>query len=243
MPNKCCVTGCRTNYQDGPNKPVFKFPDDPELSNKWVGFLNRRDYQISKYSEICINHFEEKYIFHHPKKIILNYSMKPIPTIHPHLIPLSLATVPNEPRKLPTVRIFQPDELQAFKSTFEIRSFADVTRHIKQSKEYSDLQLEISNDCITAYRVVISSGVATVKECVHVDSNLHVKLSYEGCPIPLPGYIDRAEGSKLTSLDILTNLPVYCRNVEATCETNIISELLKLQYYNPKGIPHTPLLY
>ena len=160
MPNKCCVTGRRTNYQDGPNKPVFKFPDDPELSNKWVAFLNR----------------QEKYIFHYPKKIILDYSIKPIPTIHPHLIPLSQATVPSEPRKLPTVRFFQPDELQAFKSTLEIRSFADVTRHIKQSKEYSDLQLEISNDCIKAYRVVISSGVATIKECVHVDSNLgHVR--------------------------------------------------------------------
>ena len=125
--------------------------------------------------------------------------MKPIATIHPNLFPLRLATVPSEPRNLRTVRIFQPDEL-----------FADVTRHVKQSKEYSDLQLEISNDCITAYRV-ISSGVATVKECVHVDSNLHVKLIYEGCPIPLLsllGYIDRAEGTKLTSLDMLTNHPL-----------------------------------
>ena len=90
---------------------------------------------------------------------------------------------------------------------------------------------------------MINSWVATVKECVHDDSNLHVKLIYEGCPIPLPGYIDRAEGSKLSSLDMLTDLPVYCRNVEATCETNIISELLRLQYYNPKGSPHTPLIY
>ena len=57
--------------------------------------------------------------------------MKPITTIHPHLIPLSLAIVPSEPRKLPTVRIFQPHELQAFKSTFDLRSFADVTRHMK----------------------------------------------------------------------------------------------------------------
>ena len=80
------------------------------------------------------------------------------------LIPLSLTTVPREPLKLPTVRIFQPVELQAFKSTFEMRSFADVTRYIKLSKEYSDLQLEISNDCISAYRVVISSGAATIKE-------------------------------------------------------------------------------
>ena len=89
--------------------------------------------------------------------------MKPIPTVHPHLFPLGLATVPSKPLKLPPVRIFQPDELQTFKSTFEIRSFADVTRHIKQSKEYRDLQLRITNDCITGYRVVISSGVATVK--------------------------------------------------------------------------------
>ena len=84
--------------------------------------------------------------------------MKPIPTIHPHFIPLSLATAPSEPRKLSTVRIFQPDELQAFKSTLEIRSFADVTIHIKLSKEYSDFQLEISNDCITAYSVVGCNG-------------------------------------------------------------------------------------
>ena len=60
MPYKCRVTGCRTNLQDGPNKPVFKFPDDPELSNKWVSFLNRRDYEISKYCVNCIDHFGEK---------------------------------------------------------------------------------------------------------------------------------------------------------------------------------------
>ena len=212
MPNKCCVTGCRTNYQDGPSKSVFKFPDDPVLSNKWVAFLNRRDYQISKYSEICSDHFEEKFIIQHPKKIVLNYSMKPIPTIHPSLIPLSLVSVPSEPRKPPVVRIFKPKELESFKSSYEINNFED---------EYSDLQTDISNDSITSYRVVICSGIATVKECIHVDSNLHVKLSYEGCPIPLPGYIDRAKRSNLISLDMFTN---------------IFSELIKLKYYL-KGRP------
>ena len=77
---------------------------------------------------------------------------------------------------------------------------------------------------------MISSRITTVNECIHVDHNFHVKLSYV-YQIPLPEYIDRAEGSKLTSLDLLTNLPVYCRNVEATCKTNIISELLKSQNY------------
>ena len=49
----------------------------------------------------------------------------------------------------------------------------------------------------------MSSGIATVKECIHVESNFYVKLIYECNPI------DRAEGSKLTSLDMLTDLPVY----------------------------------
>ena len=149
--------------------------------------------------------------------------MKPIPTIHPSLIPLSLVSVPSEPRKPPVVRIFQPDELESFKSSYEINNFEDVISYIERSEEYSDLQTDISNDSITSYRVAICLGNATVKECIHVDSNLHVKLSYEGCPIPLPGYIDRAKRSKLTSVDMLTNLPVYCRNAESTCQILLVS--------------------
>ena len=237
MPNKCCVIGCRANYQYGPSKPVFKFPDDTVFSNKWVAFLNRQDFQPGKYSVICIDHFEERFIIQHQNKVALNYSLNPIPTIHPSHIPLSLVSVPSESRKLPAVRIFQPDELESFKSSHEISTFEDVIRYIEHSAEYRDLHTDISDDSITAYRVVICSGIATIQECIHIDNNLHVKLSFEGCPIPLPGYIDRAKGSRLTSLDMLTNLPVYCRNAESTCETDIIGELLKLKYYNPKGRP------
>ena len=125
----------------------------------------------------------------HSKKNTFNYYlMKPIPTIHPHLIPFSLATIPSEPRKLPAVQIFFSARwvtILQIDIRNEIICRCSET-HIKQSKEYIDLQLEINDDCITAYRVVISSGIATVKECTHVKSNLHVKLSYEGCPISLP---------------------------------------------------------
>ena len=237
MPNKCSVTGCYTNFNEGPKKTVFKFPGDPVLSRKWLEFVNRNDFEISKYSVICIDHFEERFIIQHETKMTLNYSMNPIPTIHPSFIPLSLAPIPSETRKTPKIRIYQPDELQTFKSKFEIGSFGDVVRYIKISKEYNDYQIDVSNNSVTTYRIVISSGIATVKECIHIDGNLNVKLSYEGSPLPLSNYIDRAEGSRLTSLDMLTNLPVYCKNAERTCETNVINELIKLQYYNPKGRP------
>ena len=237
MPNKCSVTGCYTNFNEGPKKTVFKFPGDPVLSKKWFEFVNRNDFEISKYSVICIDHFEERFIIKHETKMTLNYSMSPIPTIHPSFIPSSLAPVPSEPRKAPKIRIFQPDELKTFKSTFEIGSFGDVVRYIKISKEYNNFQIDVSDNSVTTYRVVISSGIATVKECIHIDGKLNVKLSYEGSPIPLPSYIDRAEGSRLTSLDMLTNLPVYCKNAEGTCESDVIKELIKLQYYDPKGRP------
>ena len=155
-------------------------------------------------------------------------------------MPLSLAPVPREPRKPPTTRIFQPDEIQSFQSKFDISSFSDVVNYIKQSEEYRDFQVYTSSDSITSYRVVICSGIAIVKESIHTDSNLTVKLSYEGCNIPLSSYIALAEGSKLTSLDMLTNLPVYCKHAEGTCETNVIKELLKLQYNHPIVRPHTP---
>ena len=63
---------------------------------------------------ICIDHFEEKFIIKHETKMTLNYSMRSIPNIHPSFIPSSLAPIPSESRKVPQLRIYQPDELQSF---------------------------------------------------------------------------------------------------------------------------------
>ena len=178
----------------------------------------------------------KRFIIQHETRAALNYSMNPIPTIHPSFMPLSLAPVPSESRKTPTIRIFQPDELQTYTSKYGIKSFSDVVKFIKDSEEYKVFQFVTDNN-ITTYRVVICSGIATVKECIHINHNFNVKLSYEGRHIPPPTYIHRAEGSRLTSLDMLTNLPVYCRNAEGSCEANVIKELLLIQYYNPKGRP------
>jgi len=41
MPEKCCVPGCRGNYQataecEEEKVSVFRFPKDPELRAKWI---------------------------------------------------------------------------------------------------------------------------------------------------------------------------------------------------------------
>ena len=90
---------------------------------------------------------------------------------------------------------------------------------------------------MTAYRVEILHGIAYIKECISVKDSFEVKLSYESMPLSLPNFIANAEGSKLTSLHMLVNLPNYCKNQSPSTETDVIKELLDISYYNPKGRP------
>ena len=41
---------------------VFNFPEDPDLYNRWKKFCCRVDFTPTKYSRICILHFEPHYV-------------------------------------------------------------------------------------------------------------------------------------------------------------------------------------
>ena len=43
MVNKCCVVGCRSSYQGEEIAPVFSFPSDKDIKNRWIKFVNRKD--------------------------------------------------------------------------------------------------------------------------------------------------------------------------------------------------------
>ena len=47
MLHKCSVVKCRTGYINGPVKPMFSFPRNPDLRQIWVQFLNREDSYLS----------------------------------------------------------------------------------------------------------------------------------------------------------------------------------------------------
>ena len=231
MPNKCVVTSCKTNYLTSETrKPVFMFPDNIELRAKWIEFTNRKDYSVTKYSAICVDHFSEKYLIRNPQRIRLNYAIHPIPTIHPETIPKSLAVIPKKPRKYPKVRIYQPDQMPSFKSLFEFKSLDDVADFFRTAVEYNGFNIDNSKECVTAYLVEICNGIAYIKECISVNTSFEVKLSYESMPLSLPNFIANAEGSKLTSLHMLVNLPNYCKNQSPSTETDVIKELLDISY-------------
>ena len=64
MVNKCCVYGCKSGYlTTGKKVSSFRFPFyDLELRKKWISFVNRRDWEPTTNSVICVLHFESKYI-------------------------------------------------------------------------------------------------------------------------------------------------------------------------------------
>ena len=103
-------------------------------------------------------------------------------------------------RPPPKERIFHPDEISIFEEKFRIKQFLDVVEFLKQATEYVDFKLHIEETFVTAYNLVICSGVASVKECITIYKDFHVQLSYEGSPIPLPNYIQKSTGHKLTHL-------------------------------------------
>ena len=240
MPEKCSVVGCKSGYLNGPTSPRFRFPSTSlyELRAKWILFLNRPDYEITVNSRVCADHFEAQYIkVNETRTRLVPFSQNPIPTIHPLSIPKSQAVVPIEPRKPPKVRVFQLDELVPYMEKYTIKDFDDVIRFLKKSPEYQDFTFRSTEDSITAYHLVIDAGIARIKECISIDKAFHVTLSFEGSPVPLPEYIDRATGSKLTHLYLLENLPNYCRNVTSNFDIQVIKELLNICYIRPRGRP------
>ena len=232
--------GCKSGYQNGSTSPRFRFPSTSlfELRAKWISFLNRPDYEITGNSRICADHFEAQYIkINETRTRLVPFSQNPIPTIHPLSVPKSQAVVPTQPRKPPKVRVFQLDELLPFVEKYSIKDFDDVTRFLKKSPEYKDFTFCSTEDSITAYHLVIDAGIARIKECISINKAFRVTLSFEGSPVPLPEYIDRATGSKLTHLYLLENLPNYCRNVTSNFDIQVIKELLNICYISPRGRP------
>ena len=108
MPNKCSAVGCNSVYKDGPNYYRYKFPLDEQLASKWLRFLNRpADYVITENSSICSLNFDNRFLKISPHNFTrMDYSLNPIPAIHPLSIPQSQSIIPTSSRPPPKDRVF-----------------------------------------------------------------------------------------------------------------------------------------
>ncbi|KAH7947978.1 hypothetical protein HPB52_017325 [Rhipicephalus sanguineus] len=56
---RCCVPGCRGNYDSGPKVRVFAFPKDEAPKKSWIKAIPRKDFTPSIHSKVCELHFLE----------------------------------------------------------------------------------------------------------------------------------------------------------------------------------------
>ena len=68
MVYKCCVLGCKSNYEvrtkeyrDNNIKPphvsMFTFPKDERLREEWIREIPNQNLKVTKSSRVCIKHF------------------------------------------------------------------------------------------------------------------------------------------------------------------------------------------
>lgn len=240
MVNKCaapkCNTGYSTNHQD---KKIssFHFPlANENLNKKWTHFVNRADWTPSKNSVLCELHFEDRYLLK-GKRTTLIWCLEPVPTIHSkglESIPSVLPTTSTS-RKPPLKRVFQDDQLDEFKSRDSINSINDLHQYNSppgfefQHFDNSVVFYRLKFDDVTQFPVVLES--------IRVDQDLHVKLQYNGIPLPLPPWFVKGNNAKLTKFSMLENFPAYIRSTAIENQQILLDELKQRALYKPKGRP------
>ena len=77
-----CSSQLLSGFKSGEKKSSFHFQEDTDLNEKWIYFVDRKNWLPSKNSVICIDHFEKIFIKYGQKKCNLMWELKPVPTAH-----------------------------------------------------------------------------------------------------------------------------------------------------------------
>ena len=133
MVNQCNVPGCLTNHANGEKGTVFELPKDKDQQIKWPYMLNRNDLETQKHVFACYKHFTNHFVKKNNHRHRLICSMNPSPII----LPASKSTTnvseaererlnTKTPRKPPTARVLQSNELQIFKQMDTIGNLEEI---------------------------------------------------------------------------------------------------------------------
>jgi len=120
MPEKCCVPGCRGNYEgtaehDQEKVSIFRFPKDPELRAKWIRLIPRENLLVHDKTVVCEKHFAQQFIIRFDRVTRTDGSILTVPRKNPKLSPDAypsifpnissyLTSEPSRKRKAPEQR-------------------------------------------------------------------------------------------------------------------------------------------
>ena len=212
---KYCIVGCCSNYTAEEVNADFYFTKDEDIRERWIKFINRKDWLSTLSSYICKNHFEPKYFRKGQKnrRYRLIKKLKPVPTIfnrsyvtHMSSSSSNLISSVSIPRKSPRKRIFEEERYQTFLAGDLIKKLSEINENLARPG-YSFQQ---TDDHVKFFKLVDNEMLLPeVTECIRIDKELHVKLSFKGSLVPLPQWFRHGRDCCLTHKNMLENFPAY----------------------------------
>ena len=136
----------------------------------------------------------------------------------------------RSPRKPPTPRVLQKDQLSTFKLKDGISKFEDVSVE-KLKKIRDDFDVCKNNERILFYLLDFSANIPVVTYCIKISKKLTVELYYKNCLMPQPGWFrDGKQGNaRLTSYSMIDNLLNYMK-IKVEEQSNILDEIISNRY-------------
>ena len=159
--------------------------------------------------------------------------LKPVPTIFDPGESSNLSAEANHlkspvsvPRKSPTKRVYQEDQLHVFEEQDKIKSFDDIDSKLAPL----GYTFQRYDDHVAFYRLQTNDlNVPEVTDCVRVDRDLHIKLFYKSSPLPLPQWFRHGKDCRLTRKGMMQNFQSYIKS-EGEQTFNVLEELKELKF-------------
>ena len=197
MSRKCCVYGCKTNYDrkkcsatsSCEKIPVYRLPSDEQEKNKWIQAVPNADFTVSRNTVICELHRPKNF------EIVKTRGGKLRPKNPPSVwpgIPPSQVLTPSAPKRTTqrassTLRNFQEDELKRFSYEYKV-SFSTLKEELmnkgkKHEHQHSVLSIALKN-CVIIQSNQFINGISLF--VIKVDENLNFETYHCGieCKIP-----------------------------------------------------------
>ena len=186
---KCCTVNCRLNYTGEESTTVFSFPKEEDLKKRWIRFVNRKDWEPTSSSYICIKHSEEKYYEKGKTSKCLAMNVKPVPTIFGPKNVISKNLEINSftspicvPRRTPRKRLHEEDQYESIISKDSVKD----SKCLNESFSPSGYTFRKNDDHILFHKLEENEmSIPEVIDCIRIDFELHVQPFFKGAPIPL----------------------------------------------------------
>lgn len=199
MPRKCCVPGCKSNYESIRKQNLeenyvttFSFPKDPNRRDEWIRAIPRKDWTSSSGACVCRKHFSDNDIIDSEQFTLpdggVNTVLLRCPKLKSDAVPHIFDNLPKylssaskcssrrDPGERQT-RIMkrQQDAIDSLLKQDIIMDFNELQGNYSKNLNMFGWEVKVCDKDVYFYLLCFKNGVQ-VKSSISIDNNLKVGM-------------------------------------------------------------------